>query len=460
MAKHDKKAVWRDVIGSVKVAVSTPVFKMWVSQTRLLGLRKVDKKRYIAEVGCESTYVKQTVEQKFYGLLQEALMKTINAPSDLTFVVKPQTQKDILSSPSPLFSEGNKEGYLEAIGRARLRPDFTFENYAVSGSNQMAWAAAEAVAARPGKTYNPLFVWGGVGVGKTHIMQAVGHKMLKNSLESKILVCTSEEFSNDMVEGIRNKTSARMREKYRQLDALFIDDIQFIAGKEKTQEEFFHTFNTLVNSGRQIILTSDKPPSELTNVEPRLKSRFEAGMIVDISEPDFELKCAIIQIKALERGLELDNELVELIAGNANGARPIEGMLTRLMTEMVMNKVPLTEDLVKSVISSGKSVVYENGEARSRTNPEEVINAVCSHYNLGRRVLLGKGRANVVVLPRQILMYILRTELRLPYMEVGRIAGGRDHSTVMHGVEKITDLNSKNADVRGDISRIKKYVWG
>lgn len=457
--KPDKQQVWHEVLSSVRVSVSSATFSTWLGNTHLSSLRKLDSNRYLAEIGCASSYVKATVEKRYFGLLQDAITKVIGAPCDLTFNVSFQaTPVPINAGPSatPLFENEEKgELLMQKIVKAQIRPGFTFENFAVSASNQMAHAAALAVSDQPAKGYNPLFIWGGVGVGKTHLMHAVGHKYLSTS-EMKTLACTGEDFTNDIVEGIRNKTTQAFRDKYRKLNALFIDDIQFIAGKDAVQDEFFHTFNAVTGAGGQIIMTADKPPSEITKLEARLLSRFEAGLVVDISQPDFELRCAIIQIKAQEKGLKLEESLVQTIAGNIDSARKIEGFLIRLMSEAKTRSRNIDEDLIGSIL--GKGVSEER--KKIRLSPESIIEVICSHYDIGKRSLLGKGRSRLMAHPRQVLMYILRTELNLPLEEVGRLVGGRDHSTVIHGVDKITQMAARDVDIREDISRIKSLTSG
>ncbi|KKS78260.1 MAG: Chromosomal replication initiator protein DnaA [Candidatus Woesebacteria bacterium GW2011_GWB1_43_14] len=458
MRKPDKQQIWHETLESVKVSVSPAIFATWISQTHLSSLKKIDKSRYLAEVGCSSAFVKTTIERRYFGLIQDSLISSLGSPSDLTFVVKsdPANKIDEGGGPAPLFQDKNTEEELnKRLTEIGIRPGFTFHNFAVSPSNQMAWAAAEAVSREPGTAYNPLFLWGGVGVGKTHLMHAVGHTLLKLKLETKIAVCSGEEFTNDIVNAIRNKNTQSFRNKYRNVAALFIDDIQFIAGKDAVQDEFFHTFNAVTRSGGQIILTSDKPPTEIAKLEERLRSRFEAGLIVDIGPPDFELRCAIVQIKSQEKGLLIEEEkLVHLIAGNILGARQIEGFLTRLGSESKIKNLPITEDLITSTLGKGEHEI----DRSKNTNPEIMIEAVCKHYSIGRRAILGKGRSKFIARSRQVLMYLIRTELNLSLEEVGRLVGGRDHSTVIHGVDKITKLASENVQIREDILRIKSVI--
>lgn len=455
--KLDKEKIWAEVLSSARVSVSLATYNTWLANTHLSSLRKVDANRYIAEIGCASSYVKSTVEKRYFGLLQDSLIKALGSPCDLVFEVKGGVRSSTEFSPvvTPLFQrEENQETLMRKVADSRLRPGFKFENFAVSATNHMAQAAAEAVAREPGTSYNPLFIWGGVGVGKTHLMHAVGHKLISTS-EKRVLAVTGEDFTNDIVEGIRNKTTQAFREKYRKLHALLIDDIQFIAGKDAVQDEFFHTFNAVLSAGGQIIMTADKPPQEITRLEERLLSRFQAGLIVDISPPDFELRCAIVQIKSEEKGLGLTDELVQVVAGSVDSARALEGFLIRLQSESKIKNRPIDVELITSILGKG---VEDKRIAQS--NPDRVIDAVCSHYSIGKRALLGKGRARLSAHPRQVLMYILRTELNLPLEEVGRLVGGRDHSTVIHGVDKITKMAATNVGIRDDILRIKGFIGG
>ena len=457
MAKFDKKVVWNDILESIKVSVSPAIFSTWFSQTHLSNLEE-NSDRYTAKIGCSSSFIKTTIEGRYFGLIQDSLKKTLGKNTDLIFIVKedPDKKSSQKDSPAPLFEQKEKqeEELAAKISSSGIRPGFTFENFAVSSSNQMAWAAAEAVVKNPGSAYNPLFIWGGVGVGKTHLVNAIGHSLVKRDAEDKILFCTGEGFTNEIVEGIRNKSTPRFRDKYRKLKILLIDDIQFIAGKDAVQEEFFHTFNALVAAGGQVVLVSDRPPSDISRLEERLRSRFEAGLIIDVSPPDFELRCAIIQIKAKERGIEIPMDLVQLIAGNISSARRIEGFLIRLSSESRLRKTEITEDLIQSLLGKG----IEANELRTKATPPQIITAVSKHFSVGKRDLLGSSRVRPISLPRQVLMYLLRTHLNLPLQEVGRLIGGRDHTTVMHAVDKITHLASKDVQIRQDIVGIKNSL--
>lgn len=449
---HDKEKIWHDVLETVRVSVSPPVFNTWISQTFLSELKKGEK-RFMAEIGCGSSFVKATIETRYFGLIQDSLARILDFPCDLGFVIKDNPiQEAVQKTPAPLFEEQPQtEAFVNDLMRARIRQSATFENFAVSPSNQMAYAASEAVAKSPGAAYNPLFLWGGVGVGKTHLMNSVGYILISKGFGGKVLFCTGEEFTNEIIQSIRNKNTQSFRDKYRKLKAFFVDDIQFIAGKDTVQEEFFHTFNAVTQGGGQVILTSDRPPSEISKLEERLKSRFEAGLIVDISPPDFELRCAIIQIKAKERGIGLEMPVVQIIAGNLDTARKIEGFLVRLASEAKLRNIEVGEELVKSILGRAGDEV----SPKRIINPDKVVEAVSMHYSVSKRALMGKAKQRIIARPRQILMYLLRTELGLPYDDVGRAVGGRDHSTVMHAVDTITKMAADNVNIQEDLMGIK-----
>ena len=448
--------VWHDTLEIIKISVSPAIFSTWFSQTHISKADEIGE-RVIVEIGCPTSFAKNTIEARYFGLVQDSLNKVVGKNCDLTFSIKEnpdkvQTNKDVAA---PLFDDGkNNSELLDILRASRIRPNFTFENFAVSGSNQMAHAAALAVSESLGSAYNPLFIWGGVGVGKTHLMVSVGNSALLKDSSLKVLFCTGEDFTNDIVEGIRNKTTQAFRDKYRRLNLLLIDDIQFIAGKDSVQEEFFHTFNAMTAAGGQIILTSDRPPSEISKLEERLRSRFEAGLIVDVAPPDFELRCAITQIKAQEKNLKLESDQVQMIAANVESARKIEGILTKIMTEVHVKNMPITNEMIETSLSKNQ----ENGTKSVRSTPTEAIDKISKYYQVGKRLLLGDSRARPIARPRQVLMYVLRTHLGIPLEEVGRLVGDRDHTTVMHAVNKITQLAMSDVQIREDILRIKNTL--
>lgn len=451
----DKDQLWSEILGSVKVGVSPAIFTTWFAQTHISNINDTEN-RFIVEIGCNSAYVKSTIENRYFGMLQDLLVKALGKPCEISFIIKTKATAPVVPLNSPLFQEVHvsNDSVRESLYRAGIRTTFTFDNFAVSTSNQMAWAAAEAVSKSLGSAYNPLFIWGGVGIGKTHLMSAVGHVALNENPDLNVICCTGEQFTNDIVEGIRSKSTASVRNKYRKLKLLLIDDIQFIAGKDAVQEEFFHTFNALVGVGSQIIMTSDRPPSEISKLEERLRSRFEAGLIVDISQPDFELRCAITQIKSKQKELDLPMDIIQLIAGNLTTPRLIEGFLVKLFSEVKLHGLEITPNLIETLIQKKDG----NSELKLKAKPSDLIVAVAKYYSLGKRQLLGDSRARPIARPRQILMYLLRKELELPLEEVGHLIGDRDHTTVMHAVDKITHLASNDVKTREDIAGIKKVI--
>jgi chromosomal replication initiator protein len=287
-------------------------------------------------------------------------------------------------------------------------------------------------------------------------MQAIGIAILIKNPRTKLVYCTGEEFTNEIVEAIRRKTTDEFKKKYRTVKVLLVDDIQFIAGREKVQEEFFHTFNAIWRVSGQIVLTSDRPPSEIKKLETRLRSRFEGGLIVDIQPPDFELRTAILLIKAQQRGINLPIDLAKLIAANVTSTRALEGFLAKIINETQVKNIPLSTELVTALLGTTNG----NEGYRRLVKPKEIISAVATHFNLKISELLGTRRLKKVALARQISMYLLRNDLKLPLMEVGRILGGKDHTTIIHGVEKITKLLASSEDLRVDIAGIRKRLYG
>ncbi len=441
------ESLWKNIQEELKLSVSKAIF-----QTLFQGTQLVSLENNVATIGCPSGYIENLIESRYYSLIKDILDRQAKGNHSLIFTVK--AIPSALSSTGPLFNQPVVEKETFSTDH-RLRPDFTFENFAVSSSNQLPFAAATAVAKNPGTAYNPLFLWGGVGVGKTHLMQAIGHEILKQNPSTKVLFCLGEEFTNEIIDAIRNKTTDQFKKKFRSTKVLLLDDVQFIAGKVTVQEEFFHTFNAIQREGGQIVLTSDRPPEEIAKLEERLRSRFEAGLIVDIPTPDFELRTAILLIKARQRKLDLPMDIAQLIAANIESNRKMEGFLTRLMSESETKGIALSTELVNSLL--GKTLTEKELDQRT-IKPKEVIETVADYFHLKASQLKSQTRVKEIVWPRQILMYLLRVELSLPLVMVGEILGGRDHTTIMHGVEKVTALLKDREDLRVDISGIKQRL--
>lgn len=384
-------------------------------------------------------------------LLEEILSSVTKTPSTIRFVIKAikmKKKKQKSTPPAPLPLATLVETAAAAEKKAGLAPLTTFENFAVSPSNQIAYAAATAVTQNLGHAYNPLFLYGGVGVGKTHLSQAIAHQILRNNPNKRAHFCTSEEFTNDLVEQIREKNTGKFRKKYRDLDLLIVDDIQFIAGKNYVQEEFYHTFNSLVRAGGQIILTSDRPPGEIKKLEDRLRSRFSGGLNIDIQSPDFELRTAIVLIKARSRNIEIDFETASLIAEKTADARELEGQLLRIYTNSLSSGGNITKEQVNEEIDRKKT------KDSVRVSPQEIIRVVSSYYDVNPSLIKKPSRKENVVLPRQVVMYLLRVNLQLKLEDIAYLLKRKDHTTVMHGVDKITNNLLKNPQFKEEVDRI------
>jgi chromosomal replication initiator protein len=448
----NEEKTWTAVLSALRTEVSEGAFNTYLKNTQLLQIRQTGDK-WIGEVGCNSTFIKNTLEQRFWGQILEELQRVTEKKCEIQIKVsgrKPEKEEVA----GPLFEEKKTDNMSGVWKRANLREDFTFDNYAVAGSNQMAYAAAQAVAKKIGAAYNPLFIYGGVGVGKTHLMQAIGHTAI-NKGESAVLSCSGEEFTNDLVEAIRFKTTEKVRAKYRKVKLLMIDDVQFIAGKPSVQEEFFHTFNAIQREGGQVVMTSDKPPAEIAKLEERLKSRFGAGLIVDVGPADFELRTAILLIKAKQRGYEISMETAQLVAANIEGVRELQGFLIKMETEEKVRGKKLGEDEIKQLLNINPTT---NGRTRVVT-PTEVINIIGEFYGVGVQQLKGERRTKTLAWPRQILMFLLRSELRLPLEEVGRLIGGRDHTTVLHATEKVKAELEENHRFQSELAEVKRRIY-
>lgn len=458
MSQKEIDNLWQNTLEVVRVSVSAATFSTWFNNTFLIRVKEGSGEHQTVEIGCSSSYILDTLEKRYFGLIQDSLEQLTGKPCSVVFTVK-QNPKIALKNQifSPLFehTEREEEIFQTRLARASLPRGFTFENFAVSGSNQFAWAAAQAIAKNPGRAYNPFVVWGGVGVGKTHLVCATVHQIIQKSPNSKVIYCTGEEFMVEIIDAIKTRTTSEFKKRYRQVDVLIVDDIQFIAGKPTAQEEFFHTFNVIHKEGGQIIMTSDKPPSE-TKLEDRLKSRFEAGLVADIGQPDFELLCAILLIKAREREIVLPMECVEIIANTISSPRALEGFVIRLKSHSALTNTPITLDYIQKLLGTSHPT---NGEVK-QISPQELLLCVCEYFSLSKKTLLSPTRNKTVALPRQILMYLMRTELKLNLKDIGSMLGGRDHTTIIHGVDKISTLTGENKEIEGYIMGIKKQLWG
>lgn len=370
--------------------------------------------------------------------------------------VNPDAKKPNSPRAEDLFSEANitnmAEEHLAARVRgAGLRQDYTFESFAVSTTNEMAHAAATAVAENPGVSYNPLFFYGGVGVGKTHLMQAIGHSIMEKYPDAKLIYCTGEEFTNEIVQAIQNKKTNSFKEKYRRVDVLLVDDIQFIAGKNTIQEEFFHTFNALTKNQKQVVLTSDRPPQEIALLEDRIRSRFEAGLIIDIQQPSFELRTAIVLSKAKAQRVNIPFDLAQQIATHVDSARRIEGIITIIRSEIELKGQTISPELIARILAQEKPA---NQPGRS-ISASDVIRAVANHFHITQAELKGQSRQKHLVVARHLCMYILKQDAHLTLVEIGKWFSGRDHTTVMHAIGKIEKDVAAHPQVNQDLNAIR-----
>ncbi len=395
-------------------------------------------------LGCQNQGLKFYLDTgKPKAEIENALSAHIGKKMQVEFVVISSKKK---AKDTPLLNF--KPNLNDLFYKTGLHAKYSFENFAVSSTNQVAYAAAQAVTNGLGNTYNPLVLYGGVGVGKTHLAQAIGRNALEQDADKKIFFCPSDQFTNELIESIREKSTPSFRRKYRRLNLLIVDDAQFIAGKEKVQGEFFHTFNSLVSAGGQVILTSDRPPSEMKNLEDRLRSRFSGGLTVDIQPPDFELRSAILLIKAREKNIEIDIEAAKIIAEKISDSRALEGTLLTLYSKILGKKERIDSETVDQFFSKKQETTIK------KLVPQDVLKIICSFYNIRQSHLKGNSRTSNLVLPRQIAMFILRNQLKMKLEEIAFFLNRRDHTTVMHATEKVSRLMIKDPLVKREVDQI------
>ncbi len=446
----DVEKLWRTTLAEIELSVSRTTF-----QTQFANSKIVSFENGVVTLGFASGLMKNLAEARYYSLIKSVLDRHTNQNTSIVFVVAAKKESLTGRDAGPLFSQTADAPTAGDIAkRLHIRADLTFDNFAVSTTNQIAYAAATAVAKNPGSAYNPLFLYGGVGVGKTHLMHGVANALLARRSNTRVVYCMGEEFLNEIIYAIQTKSAQQFKQKYRSANLLMVDDVQFIAGKQTAQEEFFHTFNAVLREGGQIILTSDRPPAEIAKLEDRLRSRFEGGLSVDISAPDYELRVAIVNLKAQSLSLAVPPDVARLIAANVSEARAIEGFLWKLTTA----PGPLTPEAVSPLLGKKSS---NNGETKTnrRTTPTEILDAVASFFNIKSTALKGPKRDRPIARPRQIVMYLCKNELGVTLDDIGGLLGGRDHTTIMHGVKTITRELSTNDRLREDMTGIRGRLW-
>lgn len=452
--------VWSGVLSELELAVSRAYFESCIKRLVLVESRRAGPKKQGVVVGCPSVFIYGEVKRRFYNQIRESLSRVVGEEIDLELVVKEKGRDQDHQAMTPLFKNRAVSGQVrfeKVLRRVGLTRECNLETFAVSSSNEMAYAAAKAISKSPGRAYNPLFLYGGVGVGKTHLMQAVGQEILKEDEEVKTIYCTGEVFTNEIIEAIRGKTTSQFKKRYRSVSLLLIDDVQFIAGKTTVQEEFFHTFNAVLNEGGQIIMTSDKPPKEIGELEDRLRSRFEGGLIIDIGEPNFELRTAILMIKAKQMGVGLPLGSARLVAEKVDSTRALIGVLMRLKAEESTRLTKITDEVVVKVLASQEK---QEGEKLSKTVvPDDVVRLVAEYYGVEENEVRGARRVKRLVLPRHVAMFLLNRDLNSSLVEVGGWFGGRDHTTVLHAVDKIEGLKSQDKQLENDIEKLRKQIY-
>ena len=437
---------WQATLGQLQMEMSKAAFDTWVRSTEL-----VSHKDDLFTIGVPNAYARDWLENRLASTVSRILSGFFERPQQVRFIV---WHKDFEGSDA---EDGVQEDELPEE-EPPLKPNptinarYTFETFVVGASNRLAHAACMAVAENPARAYNPLFVYGGVGLGKTHLLHAIANVTHKNGL--RVLYVSSEEFTNDFINSIQKHTNAAFRERYRQIDVLMIDDIQFIAGKESTQEEFFHTFNTLHGQDKQIVISSDRPPKALVTLEERLRSRFEWGLIVDIQPPDLETRIAILRSKAERAGREVPNHILELIARLIqSNIRELEGALNRVVAFADLSGQALTPELVNSALA-------DLLPQHTMIGPGQVVEAVARSFGLTIDQITGRDRSREVALPRQVAMYLLRESGNISLPQIGEVLGGRDHTTVMYACDKVADLIERDDRLRRQVIQIREQLYG
>lgn len=437
--------LWKSVLAEIEINITKPTFHMFFRGTNLESLEN-----NVATISAPNIMIADYIEKRYYGVIKQIIDKKTNGNVSLVFLTSTSAKRrEEGGSAGPLFSEA------PTVTRSRpkrINKDYTFESFAVSETNQLAYTAAQTVAANPGDRYNPVFLYGTVGVGKTHLMHAIANSIFEKNNEVNVLYLTTEEFTNEVVESIRGKTTTQMRKKFRNVDLLLLDDIQFLSGKEKVQEELFHTFNSLIEKGGQIVFTSDRPPSEIPKIEARLASRFEGGLTVDIEPPDFELRTAILLMKSEKYDLDFSIEMAKTVAERITDTRALEGFLLRLSTLMSANPDKhISEQAILRLLG-------KRADRPQTIKPDQIIEAICDYYNIKQTQLKGKKRDASLVRPRHVCMYLLKEEGGLTFSDIGNLLGGRDHTTVMHAVDKITKLMSDSDTTQEEVGSIKQKM--
>jgi chromosomal replication initiator protein len=450
----NKDELWQALLAQIQFNISKANFATWFKNTGILS-----KKGGQVVIAVPNNFSKEWLENKYNKTIHKILHSLDEEIKEVKYTVaKPGTVPSLPISSSPVDVQ-NQESQLEfqefkVDKNSNLNPRYTFDNFIVGPFNELPHAAAWAIANNPGSVYNPLFVYGGVGLGKTHMLQAIGNEVIRKFSQKRVKYVSSEKFASGIVNSIKNHNIDKFKSLYKDIDVLIIDDIQFFAGKEKSQEEFFHIFNGLYEKNKQIILSSDRPPKAISALEERLRSRFEGGMIADISLPDYETRVAILKSKSQEKKVNFSEDVIEYIATNIQrNIRELEGALNRLAAYQKLNNQAPTVDTAKTLL---KNLIFSPTKV---ANPEKIIRAVSFHFDVKERDLLATSRKKEIVRPRQIAMYILREELKSSFPFIGTKFGGKDHTTAIHAYNKILKEVEKNEGLADEINLIKEQIY-
>jgi chromosomal replication initiator protein len=456
--------LWQAVLGEIELSISRGNFMTWFKNTSLAS-----HDSQTAVITVPNIFIKQQLERKYNDLIAETLKKNGINPSQITYKIASTTSNSRHDQPDePVLvaqaadtqrrasagqAWGKTPSVLSHSYRQGLNERYTFENFIVGSGNELAFAACQSIAVNPGTKYNPLLLYGGVGIGKTHLIQAVGNAIIANNPDARVLYISSEQFVQELVDAIRFKKTADFAGYYRTTDVLIVDDVQFIAGKEKMQEEFFHTFNALHQANKQIILTSDKPPRDITTLEDRLRSRFTWGMSIDMQIPDFETRCAIVHTKAENQDIDLPTDVVEYLANNIQtNIRELEGALNQLLAFCEMRALEPNIGIATSLLGIAKT-------RPKHLSAKQIIERTARHFQIPIEDMLGPKRDKDIVVPRQIAMYMLRSELHLSFPKIAHELGRKDHTTAIHSVDKIEKESRLDGDIRSAITEIKERLY-
>ena len=446
----NNEQLWQAVLGEIELSLSKANFTTWFKNTFISSFEEGR-----AIVCVPNTFTKAWLEKKYHKQIAEAF-KNVGVAEIKEIIYKVEVKKvgpinDLLKK-IKIKKDEDIVDKTYTVNRFGLNSRYTFESFVVGKNNELAHAACQAVSANPGHAYNPLFIYGGVGLGKTHLLQAIGHELAKRT--DKILYVSSEKFTNDYIQAVRNGQAKDFKEHYRNVNLLLIDDIHFMGGKEGTQEEFFHTFNELHQINKQIVISSDRPPKAIPALEKRLLSRFEWGMIADISPPDLETRIAILEAKCREKNYKLDKDILTYIAGHIqSNIRELEGALNRLIAYYEFNNTLPSIESTKNILAG----IISSFQSKSAT-PKVIIDSVAKFFDVNIKDLVGESRKKELVGPRQIVMYLMRKEINSSYPSIGQALGGRDHTTAMHAFNKIAKEIEENEKLKQDIGSIKQLL--